>query len=227
MATHTILLTIVCWVATASGALAERLPCDALNIFVDTEDQLLRERVCNVARSALPKLANCHLRQHQTIFISFHAALSMSGNDCLGLYHSGNNHIDLLTPEAFHASHGDSEFCEEIPENVHFDSILVHELTHALLDQVPGGKANNLVDQEYIAYAMQLEMMCKPVRDRFISSIGLTAPIDVERINEFAILFSPSVFAASSWLHFSSLGHGCEFVGEIIKGEKTLWHEPY
>ena len=151
----------------------------------------------------------------------------MLGNDCLGLYHSENNQIDLLTPEAFHVSHGDSEFCEKIPEDVHFDSIIVHELTHALLDQVPGGKVSNLVDQEYIAYAMQLEIMPEPVRDRFISSIGLTAPVDAGRINELTILFSPSKFAASSWLHFSSSGNGCDFVGEIIKEEKTLWQEPF
>lgn len=225
MGIRSCLLAVTCSMATAIAALAEPLPCDTTRTLVETDDQDLHERVCNVVMTALPVLENCHLRQNLPVLIRFNDALSTSGHDCLGLYHDGKGQIDLLTPEAFHSSHIKSDYCKEIPENVHFDSIIVHEMTHALLDQVPGAKDYDLVDQEYIAYAMQFEIIHKSVRDRFLSSIGLSAPIEPEWINEFILSVSPSVFAASSWLHFSSSERGCEFVGKIIRGEETLWQQ--
>ncbi len=206
---------------------AEALSCGAEMVLVQTENSELHQRVCKVVMTALPRLESCNLRLHRPIVIGFNDEISPSSIDCFGIYHTGKNQIELLTPEAFHSAHLKSDYCSGIPETDHFESIVVHELTHALLDQVPGGTTDYAVDQEYIAYAMQLEMMQKPVRDQFLSDIGLSTPIAAERINEFVLMFSPSVFAASSWLHFSSSENGCDLVGEIIRGEQTLWQEPY
>jgi hypothetical protein len=217
-----ILFVLVC-----STAHAEPLPCDEPMILVDTDDRGLFQRVCDVAMEALPRLETCHLRQQQPIVFRFEEYISSSNAACLGLYHHGKNRIDLLTPEAFRSAHTLSDYCSVVPEAEHYDSIIVHELTHALLDQSPCRESACRIDQEYIAYAMQIDVMPKPVRDQFLSSVRVTAPVEVGQINEFILDFSPSSFAAAAWLHFTSSEHGCEFVGSIVRGEHTLWQEPY
>ena len=210
-----------------SAANAEPSPCDAPNIFVKTEDHGLRDRVCSVVAEALPSLRNCHLESNQPVFFSFSDSLLSSNDVCLGLYHHGSNQIDLLTPESFSTTHEQSDFCDTLPETAHFDSVVVHELTHALLDQARREKTILRVDQEYIAYAMQLQFVGASVRDKFLSNFDRSSPIEDGRINEFILEFSPSVFAAASWLHFSHPEHGCGLVDRILRGEHTFWQEPF
>lgn len=211
----------------ASAANAEPLPCDNPLILVDSEYPVLHKRVCAAVSAVLPKLEACYLKQDRPIVFGFEDEISQSDIVCLGLYHRGEDRIDLLTPEGFRQAHMQSEFCDSIPANEHFDSIVVHELTHALLDQSLWQSTAHRVDHEYIAYAMQIESMTEPGRDQFIANTGLNGPIEVGHFNEFTLDMSPSVFAAKSWLHFSSPGNGCEFAGQIVRGEYTLWQEPF
>lgn len=211
----------------ASAAYAEPLPCDNPLILVDSEYPVLHKRVCAAVSVALPKLEACYLKQNRPIEFGFGDEISQAGISCLGLYHRGEDRIDLLTPEGFGQAHLQSEFCDSMTMDEHYDSIVVHELTHALLDQSPWQSVARRVDHEYIAYAMQIENMIEPSRGLFIANIGLNGPIEVGYLNEFTLDISPSMFAATAWLHFSSPGNGCEFVGQIVRGEYTLWQQPF
>ncbi|WP_135501545.1 hypothetical protein [Roseovarius aestuariivivens] len=217
-------LTAAC---PASPALtAEPVPCDRPGIFVTTDDPELHDRTCAVASAALPRFEACHLKQYHPVNFHFNDAILPSNRICLGLYHAGTNQVELLTPEAFGEAHLQSEFCEGLSEDAHFDSIIVHELTHALLDQVPGGTSRYFVDQEYIAYAMQLDLLPEAERATMLSGTELAKAPGLERFNELVLMFSPYTFAVSAWQHFSEPGNGCDFVGQIVRKEQTFWLDP-
>lgn len=208
-------------------ALAQPLPCERPSILVDTDDPDLRGRICAIALAALPRLEACHLTQTRPITFSLGARPLNSNGTSLGVYHSKGGRIRLLTPTAFARAHDGSEFRGAVPEAEHFDSIVVHELAHALFDQSPCAENACRVDHEYIAYALQLQSLPDATRARFIASTGLSTPVDEDRFNDFLLAFSPSSFAAAAWLHFSTPGNGCDFVGQIVRGERTLWLQPY
>ncbi len=213
--------------AWAGGvANAEAIPCETPLVFVDTDDQELHERVCGVVALAIPILERCQLKLTEPVTISFSDGLGSPNEVCLGLYHQGKAKVELLRPEAFEKAQVKSRSWKEIPIDEHYDSIIVHELAHAHVGQVaPAGPACS-ADWEYIAYAMQIASLSASTRDDFIAGTGVSPPISVEELNPLMLGLSPSSFAARSWLHFSDPENECEFVGQVIRGERTLMMLP-
>ena len=191
---------------------------------VQTEDPQLRGHVCERAVQALSKLAACGLELTEAVTIAISKRLGPKDHPCLGLYHRGGNRIDFLDPDAFGAAHMSSAFCATLPAGAHFDSIFAHELGHAVLDQAGDIPA---IDQEYIAYAMQLASLPGPVRDAFLADTRVSRPVSTESIESVTLSLSPAVFSGRAYLHFSGPGNGCGFVERLVRGEATLVTEDY
>lgn len=198
------------------------MECDTPSLLVETDDSDLRDRVCKVASEALSDLSACHLKQESPIVFVFEDLILELGNSCLGLYHRKTERIVLLTPDAFETAHAASDFCDFIPASAHFDSIVVHELTHALVDQTPNADAISRTDDEFIAYAMQVQSMPAATRGKILERYGPQAADRTDRINGYFLDIAPLAFAAASWLHFTAPGNGCGLVGKILSGEFTF-----
>ncbi len=219
-------LTWVLCTCTGVAANAEPVPCNTPLIFVDTEDKELHRRVCDIAGSALPVLEQCLLKLVDPVTISFSGELGNPDELCFGLYHQGDEWIELLEPKAFEQAHTDSKSWAALPAAEHFDAIVVHEFTHALVDQTALVERACSADEEYIAYAMQLSTLPDSARDALIAASGVSQPVPVESINQVMFGLSPVSFAVRSWLHFQEPENGCGFVKKIIRGEATLWIGP-
>ncbi len=211
---------------TVLGAFAAARACDTPLVTVDTPDRELHERVCDVVASALPMLERCQLELTNSITINFSDGLGYPNQLCLGLYHHGDRRIELLNPDAFEDAHVKSALWTSIPVAEHFNSIVVHELTHAHVGQVAPAEPPCRADWEYVAYAMQIESLRASTRDAFIAGAGAAPPVTIEEVNSITLVFSPPLFAAKAWLHFSDPENGCDFVGKIIRGERTLMMLP-
>jgi hypothetical protein len=223
--------TLLCLAMTllfsASAPSAEIAACETALVVVETDDPVLRTRICGIASDILPGLDACHLVPKRPVVFGFKTSLSTNGRSCLGLFHRESDQISLLTPESFSQAHTQSDFCEMIPEEAHFDSIVIHELVHAVLGQSPCADTLCRLDNEYIAYAIQLESMPQETRDLFLERYGPRSPDQASRVNGFFLEAAPLAFAAASWLHFTSEGNGCDLVGRIVRGEFTFAQEPW
>ena len=208
------------------AANAEAAPCEMSLVSVDTSDERLHERVCEAVESAVPILERCQLTLKRPILISFSNELESADQVCFGLFHHGESQIELLYPEIFAEAHEQSAVWIAIPVDEHFNSIVIHELTHAYVDQAVTEGPTDSADWEYIAYAMQIESLSASTRDGFIANVGVTDPVAVEELGSMMLGFSPARFAAKSWLHFVAPENGCDFVGNILRGEQTLMMLP-
>ena len=47
-------------------------------------------------------------------------------------------------------------------------------------------------------------------------------PGSLAGINILIMLLAPDAFAAEVWLHFSAKGNGCNFIGQLLSGEKAI-----
>lgn len=141
---------------------------------------------------------------------------------CLGLFHCENSRIEMIAPEHVEAAiDGDSYFAE-LPPAEFYDSVVVHELTHALAYQTRQGPLGSLTDTEYLAYAMQFQFLSDETRTEFISNHAVAEPVEPQALNEVVLAFAPGIFAIKAWKHFSQPGNGCSLVGALLSGEKTL-----
>jgi len=219
-------MIVLAMIGLAPEAYADPVACETPLVLVETDDMELHERICTVVEQSLPALAECKLEPKLPVTISFSVKLKVAEEVCLGLYHTGKNEINLLEPDAFTAAHNGSKIWSAIALSQHFDSLVVHELAHALFDQSTNSKLACGVDQEYVAYAFQLASLTASTRNEFLTSAGVAPPVSVEGINQVILGLSPSSFAARSWLHFSQPENGCDFVEKIIRGETSLWLDP-
>ncbi|NDR56479.1 DUF6639 family protein [Aliiruegeria sabulilitoris] len=205
---------------------AAPLACGTPLVRVDTVDRALHARICEIVASALPLLENCHLKLTKPVTIIFSDDLENAHGPCFGLFHPGKKQMELLTPKAFAQAHDKSDSWGAIPVAEHFDVIVVHEFVHALVDQTARGERNCTADEEYIAYAMQIESLSETTRSALLEDVDASPPISLEELNPILLGFAPPRFAVKSWLHFSEPGNGCDFIQKLMRGDVTLWLYP-
>ncbi|MBV1867453.1 MAG: hypothetical protein KUG69_06055, partial [Marinosulfonomonas sp.] len=185
-------------------------------------DPNLAERVCAEAVAAAERLAACNIPQRFAINLQVVDRIAHAEEICLGSYMPGEKVLKITSPNQFSAVIDPDNIFSQIPTLELFDSLIVHELTHALVDQQPYKGKQCLENQEYMAYAMQLEAMSPASRKILIDAAGGGIEVTRERLNAFIAIAAPSKFAAWSWIHFSAPQNGCDFVGKLVSGKTTL-----
>lgn len=201
--------------------------CTAEKVTVTADDEILAQRVCSVVSRASPQLEACHLGQLPAIEIAVVKHMPILHSNCFGIYDCDNQQIKILEPTYISlAVDPDNAFLELAPDML-FDSVLVHELTHAYTNQSATNTSLSVASSEYIAYAMQLEFLPASERQKILDAHKFFEPVEPEGLNGFILMMAPSFFAAKAWRHFNYSGNGCEFVMDIIDGEVDLDFEVY
>lgn len=215
--------------ALASGAVvvifigqsgpAETRLCGAVPVTFQTNDNELANRACHALDQAQPQFQACGLldKTPQNVDI---AIMDWTTNmTCLGLYHCDTGQIRLISPDQFaKVLPPDSPFLA-IPELQLFDSLVIHEMTHALLFMNHARPWRSFAAQEYVAYAMQLQFLQPESQAELLTSVNVKRPVRLETLSEKTLMFEPEEFAIGAWQHFETNGHGCDFVRRILNDD--------
>lgn len=100
-----------------------------------------------------------------------------------------------------------------------YDSLIVHEVTHAIFRELVGRRRLPLAAHEYVAYAIQVASLPAKTRDAFLSSFPAQTPKDFRRFNEIYLGMSPLRFAANAYRHLFQDDQYCETIGRVARGE--------
>lgn len=147
---------------------------------------------------------------------------------CFGLYHCGDNRIELLTPAAMATKRGPDSIFADLPLDRFFQSIVVHELTHAALDDAPCPFAGCLVGHEYVAYVMQIMSLTPEQRRRLEERADLVGRrISRDELSSTMYFMAPERFAVKAWMHFTQRADPCGFLGQIVEGTVVLQRERF
>ncbi|WP_137702764.1 DUF6639 family protein [Marimonas lutisalis] len=209
-------------VAASAADASQHTACDTRNVTVIANDPEVSSRVCTVADRALARLEKCNLRQTQPITIEIKAQLEYGHPACLGAFVCAENRVELLPPSQISDQMDDTHAFAGLSATDLFDSLIVHELTHALVFQTAGDEMPTVSANEYIAYALQLDSLSAPNRRLVLQSHPTGTPVMADDLNDMVLMFSPGLFAARAWLHFSAPGHGCDFVKRLLENETRL-----
>ena len=222
--THRLLLALS---ASLFGALtaplqAETLLCPGGEITVEAPDDGSAAQVCELVEEVRPILAECGLEQEAPVSIHVVAEATHVAAPMVGSYAAGSNEIKLTHPD--HLSDvilPDHPFARLAPD-LTFQSLLVHELSHAFLDQAECTRERCVAEHEYVAYAMQLSVLPPEAREALIGEYVTDKIYGVEILNDFVAESAPLFFASRVWEHFSKPGNGCDFIRKIVSGEADL-----
>lgn len=209
-------------ISAAAGALADPAVCSDPMLAVDAPDPAIAERVCTAAMAAKAQLGTCGLTQHRAVSMEIVPQIDGPSDTWIGLYQCGTDTIALVPPSPVsEVMPGDSVFATLDPE-VYYDSLIVHELAHALMEQAECVHPRCDSDKEYVAYAMQFLSLPESARDTLLSWRERPQEVPQERLNDILLWMKPDIFAFTAWAHFDALDDGCAFVQRIVDGETTL-----
>ena len=209
----------------AAPAFSEALACPDPRTRVEAESAALRDRVCARVEASRPLLSACGLEQSRpiTLHVVREIATDLLGPSCLGSYACDEEEIRVLHPEALPQAVGADNPWARLSVDELFDSLVTHELAHALFAQsAQSGRTPAFVDQEYVAYAMQMASLEEAARARLLKAHPGPQTVDGLELNGIVALAAPTLFAAKAWRHFAQAENGCAFVGRLVRGEISL-----
>ena len=177
------------------------------------------ERLCTAVQAALPNLAACGLALETPVSITLTDRLP---GDCLGLYHCGEQRIELLAPDALSETrHADGVFAG-LSDDHFFDSVVMHELAHAAHDAQPCPSGLCLATSEYLAYNFQIMGLAAEDRARVEAALDMQSPVSHDAVNKVILLFAPNAFAARAWAHLNQRDDPCDYLRHVAAGDFTF-----
>ncbi|MBU3260230.1 hypothetical protein KPG71_09425 [Roseovarius sp. PS-C2] len=194
------------------------LTCAGGDITVTAPTADSAQHVCDVARIARPQLQACHLPQTAPLRITVTDTLPPQHDRCLGLYDCREDVIGVLDTDALRQRVPPSSAFARLPPDILHDSLIVHEMTHALIFQKLGQDSGGLAANEYMAYAMQVEFLPEAMRQRFLATRSHTQPVTDDSINDLILKMAPDFFAIFAWQHFRQPDHGCALFDRLLTG---------
>jgi len=147
---------------------------------------------------------------------------------CFGQYHCGADWIELLAPSAMAAKRQPNGIYTDLPIDRFFQSIAVHELTHAAMEDAPCPFPACLVRDEYAAYVMQMMSLTPGQRHQLAERTDLVGRrISRDELNSIMYFMAPERFAVKAWMHFTQRDEPCGFLGQLVDGTVLLDRERF
>ena len=212
---------IVAYVVGASASSASTPICsDPMIVIEAPNEDDLANRICHVAVAAKARLEACHLFQSRPVTLVVLEVLKSSNQrGYLAFYRLVKDRIELTHPGDLRNSVDEDNAYRLLPRDQLFESLIVHEMTHAFFAKTDCGQHTCAAGHEYIAYALQLESMSASARQILLDAYPLHGELAFEAFNDTYLAIAPVRFATNAWRHFSTPGNGCDFIRKIIDGE--------
>ncbi|MBS0123860.1 DUF6639 family protein [Thetidibacter halocola] len=216
---HALVLALACQAASAAAQSVSEGSCGIGNMMVAAPSASDLSDACVAVHAALPVLTSLGLELRQPVRIEVTQTLDLAPGICVAFYSSSERKVQLLPTDCLAEQPGRAKAFPEMTADLLFQSLIVHELTHALVEQGLAGRFLPRVAHEYLAYAIQLLALPETERSRILAKADISGPIDLAEVSEAILGLSPLRFAALSWLHFADNGGDAALVRRIVEGE--------
>lgn len=214
-------LSCVVAVLTGFSAPAEPVLCPQVPLEVTASDPALVARACAAATRATAAFADCGLPLLPKVHLDVLEPGFLPAPNCLAEIDCVTMVAKIAHPETL-ADKGAAVLRGVSDPELVFDSLVFHELAHAVVATTRGEVPVSRPGQEYISYVFQYLSMPDPDRARILAIAGTEAPDTLDQFNSFVLAMAPEKFAAKAWLHFSAPENGCEFVRRILDRDVVL-----
>ncbi len=218
-------LLIAFYIVASSPVSAGALLCAGTHIRVEATHEEIARRACRSINAARDSLSRCGVRVPEPLEITVVYTIDAVNGSCLGLYHCGRGQIEILSPTAMAAKRSRVGAFAGISDEAMWDSVFVHELTHAAYERVDCPFESCIATEEYAAHVMQIRSLPPDEQARFGENVVLKGTASNASISAFMYFMAPERFAKYAWLHFQSQPNSCDYMQSIMDGEVVFDRE--
>ena len=207
---------------SAIPATGEPSRCPDTLFTVDADSEAMTRQLCTMATAIRGRMEACGLRQDRTITIEVVDGVSHPLGNCLAYFDCEFDLVRVTDPDFYDVVMSGDQPYAALPADVTLEALVTHELAHALVTQTAGERRVPMVDQEYIAAAMELEFMDAKWRAVLISQAPVDLPPKEGLIDIWIYGFAPRKFGVNAWQHFSLPENGCSLVQDLVGGAASF-----
>ena len=206
------------------GPAEEQCSSRWLNIDVSGETAgFAAKRFCKPASWAIDQMDHCGFAIKKKLTVEVVEDLRHPcGIPVVGMFDSVEFRVQVASPSQCRQLAGQEIALAEVDFHALYESIVVHEVIHAVLWKqldYPQNESLSGIAAEYVAYAFQLLSLPEADRGNLLEAFPRAPPRDLGPFNSTALLLSPLRFATNAYRHLMSVGDRCEFLRKIISGE--------
>lgn len=212
-------MLIMLYFSVTPLAAAEALRCDDPRYRVEAASKEIAARTCRSIAAARDSLSSCGVRVPESLEIKVVDIIKNVNGSCLGLYHCDLGQIEILSPKAMAAKRATDGAFAGISDDALWDSVLVHELTHAAYQDVDCPFQSCIATDEYAGHVMQVQSLPPEELERFGDMVNLKGAPNGNAISALMYFMAPERFAKYAWLHFQSQPDPCRYMQLIMAGE--------
>ncbi|WP_146188838.1 DUF6639 family protein [Albidovulum aquaemixtae] len=193
--------------------------CITSRISLSTDNTTDAQSACNAAASADAGLCSLGLDIEHAIRMEMTANLDVAPGTCSAPYSSQKRKLQILPTDCLEEQPDLATAFPEMSAKFLFDSLIVHKLAHAFLDQAAADRFLTTIAHEYLAHAIQLDAFPERDRAHMIAKADVQEPIKLAQTNDAVLKLSPLRFAAMSWFHFRHEGRDSSLVQRAVDGK--------
>lgn len=213
----TVILTT--FASGADRAAAQPMRCEDPGYAVTSADPDLSRRVCREAADIGGRLAACGLVSSETVVIEITDVPGHLPINCLAYYDCEHDVVRVTDPALFpDLLAPDNPYAQLSPEAV-LRALLTHEVSHVLVARAAAPRSVSIIDQEYVAAAMELDLLDPGARAALLEASPTPDPPSAGLIDIWIYGLEPRKFAANAWQHFALPENGCDLVRRIVDGK--------
>lgn len=145
---------------------------------------------------------------------------------CVALYHCGENWIETLAPDAMQQRRLPGSAFAWLGIEDYYRSVIVHELAHAVFDELPCPFEACVAAAEYVGFVLQVMSLSPEQQKTFEEHAGLDRKISRDELNAMYLFLAPHKFAQKAWTHAKQRGDVCAYLSQVIDGTFLFDREP-
>ena len=211
----------------ASGSLTpavERCSSRWLDIDVNAETaDFSAKRLCKAANWAIDQMDHCGFAIKEKLTVEVVKDLRHPlGILVVGKADAAESRVQVASPSQFNQFARKEIALAEVDLDALYESIVVHEVIHAVVWQQLDHSQNESVCDiavEYVTYAFQLLSLPEADRRNLLAAFPRGPPRDLGPFNYMALQLEPLRFATNAYRHFMSVDNRCDFLRKIISGD--------
>jgi len=208
-----------------TSAWPETIQCVETNISVNSRQSTYAEMTCEAVKQTEALFEQCDMPPFtEPLRIEIVSELKPG---CVAIYHCDEDWIEVLEPPLMEARRSSENAFAFLTIESYFQSVVVHELSHSVFDDVPCPFVACVTADEYVAYTMQVMSLTAGQQAEFEANSELDRKISRDELSTIILLMAPSLFAQKSWAHLSQRDDPCTFIGQIMDGTVLLDYDRF
>ena len=204
---------------------ADTSTCPGTGITVIADDSLDIDEVCLGATEAIAFLNANDLDTDISLQIHLvpHIPECRTKN-AFGCYNKKSRRAYVLPLWACCSETGDVEVFGLPMDRELYQSLVAHEVAHAIVNDSFKFADPSWIAHEYIAHVTQIATLPQEHRDRIMALYPNVGFERLTQINPMILLMEPGIFSVQSYGHYQKPENGKAFVQQLLSGQVKLKH---